>query len=146
MARGGTGRADAVKGDRGSASVITIGIGLAVLLLAIGVAAIAAAMIARHQAQAAADFAALAAAPHALAGQEFACASALHIAEANGGRLMRCAVDGLDAVTTVSMSVDIPLPGLGSRTAEASSRAGPAAPEETTPPEPAPIPETATET
>lgn len=116
------------KGDRGSASVLTIAIGLTVLLLAVGVAAVAAAMIARHQAQAAADFAALAAAPHALAGQEFACAFALHIAEANGGRLTKCAVDGFDAVTAVSMSVDIPFPGLGGRTAEATSRAGPAEP------------------
>lgn len=112
--------------ERGSASILAVAIGLTVLLLAIAIAAIAAAMVARHQAQAAADFAALAAAPHALAGQEFACALALHIAEANGGRLVKCAVDGLDAVTTVAVSIDLPVPGLGARTAEATSRAGPA--------------------
>ncbi|PSJ29969.1 helicase [Streptosporangium nondiastaticum] len=52
------------------------------------------AMVARHRAGGAADLAALAAADHALEGQEAACGLARRVAAAQGTRVVRCAVNG----------------------------------------------------
>ncbi|WP_435878830.1 Rv3654c family TadE-like protein [Streptomyces klenkii] len=52
------------------------------------------AVVARHRAGGAADLAALAAADHALEGQEAACGLARRVAAAQGTRVVRCAVSG----------------------------------------------------
>ena len=62
--------------DRGGATVLVLAIGLVTVLVAIASAAVGAAIVARHRAQAAADLAALAGALAALDGVEVACARA----------------------------------------------------------------------
>ncbi|MCQ8772305.1 Rv3654c family TadE-like protein [Streptomyces telluris] len=52
------------------------------------------AVVARHRAGGAADLSALAAADHALDGQETACGLARRVAAAQGARVVRCAVSG----------------------------------------------------
>ncbi|WP_435860316.1 Rv3654c family TadE-like protein [Streptomyces scabiei] len=76
------------------------------------------AVVIRHQAAAAADLAALAAADHWMKGSAGACATARRVARAQGGGLVRCEVEGeISDVTAVS--------DLGPLTAEARARAGP---------------------
>ncbi|MBT2383028.1 Rv3654c family TadE-like protein [Streptomyces sp. ISL-11] len=78
------------------------------------------AMVARHRAGGAADLAALAAADHALRGQETACGLAGKVAGAQGVRVVRCAVSGEFAEVSAEARE-------GPYTARARSRAGPAA-------------------
>ncbi|SDK44523.1 Rv3654c family TadE-like protein [Streptomyces indicus] len=107
--------------DRGSATVWVVGlIGVLCLILA-GLLLAAQAVVARHRAGAAADLAALAAADHALRGQEAACASALRVARAQGTDVVRCAVRGEIADVTVRAG-ERPL------VSEVRSRAGPPGP------------------
>ena len=75
---------------------------------------IAAAVIARHRAQAAADLSALAAAATLPDGVGAACDKASVIASAMSAGVVDCAVDGLDVVVTVR-----------SGPAHAAARAGP---------------------
>ncbi|WP_131103487.1 Rv3654c family TadE-like protein [Ornithinimicrobium sufpigmenti] len=78
--------------DRGSASVMAVGVvaGLAAVLVA--ALALAAVLVAGQQARTAADLSALAAAGQVLtgAGRDRACAEADAVAARNGGRLERC--------------------------------------------------------
>jgi secretion/DNA translocation related TadE-like protein len=101
-----------------------LAVGLAVLLLAAGMAAAGAASVTRHRAEAAADFAALAAAAQALSGAPVACARAATVATANGAKLTACRLDYYDAIVTVRLAMPGPLARFGSATA--TSRAGPA--------------------
>ncbi|MFF6786915.1 Rv3654c family TadE-like protein [Streptomyces sp. NPDC012510] len=72
----------------------------------------------RHRAAATADLAALAAADHWMKGGEGACATAERVARAQGGRIMRCEVEGeISDLTAAS--------GTGPLTAESRARAGP---------------------
>ena len=57
----------------------------------------------RHRSAAAADLAALAAAAGALEGQQAACAQARQVAEEQGARLVRCAVQGEVADLTAAV-------------------------------------------
>ncbi|SEO42445.1 Rv3654c family TadE-like protein [Actinacidiphila rubida] len=103
------------RGDRGSATVWSLGsIGV---LLALFAAALfmSQAVVARHRAGGAADLAALAAADHALDGSRTACRLAAEVAEAQGGRLRGCQVAGEVAEVVVQVG--------GARV---RSRAGPA--------------------
>ncbi len=113
-------------GDRGSASLWVLGVGLAVLLFAGAVAAAGSVLVAKHRAQAAADLGALAGAVHAAEGPEVACAWARQIVEGNGASLVECRVDGLDVV----VGVDVEPAGVGRAIgpARARARAGPARP------------------
>ena len=81
-------------GDRGSATVWSLG--LMALLVAVFTALMlmSQAVIARHRAGGAADLAALAAADHALDGERTACALAARVAAAQGALLRNCAVTG----------------------------------------------------
>lgn len=112
-----------VGGDRGSASLWLLAVGL--LLAAAGLlgTAVGAARVARHQARVAADLGALAGAAHTLDGPAAACAKAEQVVHANHGRLKSCVQDGLDLRITVEVRV-VPLPGLA-RVASATARAGP---------------------
>lgn len=80
-------------------------------------------VVARHQAQAAADLAALAGAVRLPAGAAAACSQAVLVAHQMTARHVECRVDGLDVV------VNTELPGLftarGIGPARASARAGP---------------------
>ncbi|MBD9725755.1 Rv3654c family TadE-like protein [Streptomyces caniscabiei] len=104
--------------DRGSATVWAVG-AIAVLCAVFGaVLAFGQAVVIRHQAEAAADLAALAAADHWMKGAEGACATAERVVQAQGGRLVRCAVEGeISDVTAASGTVPF--------TAESRARAGP---------------------
>src|SRR5690242_2758285 len=110
----------ASRAERGSASLWLLGVGLAVVLVGAGLAHAATAVVARHRAEAAADFGALAAATRAATGTANACAFAATIVHDNGARLAACRLDGLDAVVTAE--VDLP-DGLGP--ASGGARAGP---------------------
>ena len=109
--------------ERGAATVLAVA--LSGLLLLLGSAlAVMAAMVADHRrAQASADLAALGGATALARGQD-ACAAAARVAQANGGRLRSCEVNGLDVEVAVSV------PGSRWRTwvadLEGHARAGPA--------------------
>lgn len=114
-------RGDSV--DRGSATVLLLAIGLVLFGAGLAGVSLAAAHLARHQAQSAADLSALAGAPYAVAGSRVACAEAAAIATANHAQLTRCDLDGLDLVVTVEV---IPATVVGpGRIATATARAGP---------------------
>lgn len=109
-------RGRARRGDRGSATVWSLG-AVAVLLVVFAAGLLLGrAEVSRHRAGGAADLAALAAADHALDGRRTACALAARVAAAQGARLTACILTGdiADVTTTVAQ-------------ATARSRAGPAA-------------------
>lgn len=81
-------------GDRGSATVWSVG-AIALLCAVFGVGlALGQAVVTRHRAAGAADLAALAAAEHWAEGRAAACARADRVARAQGAGLVRCAVKG----------------------------------------------------
>lgn len=112
-------------GERGSAGVWVLALS-GVLLLA-GTASVLAGMaiIGRHEAGAAADLAALAAASQSLSGAEAACGLAAEIARANEAQLQACDLTG-DGVSAVTVTVTIAFGSLGLGVARADARAGPA--------------------
>lgn len=97
---------------------------MVMVLLAVtcGGVCIGSVVVARHQAQAAADLAALAAAGRLPAGPEAACASAMKLARQMRADHTDCTVQDLDVV--VSVQVTLPYTRWG--TAHAAARAGPA--------------------
>jgi secretion/DNA translocation related TadE-like protein len=110
-------------GDRGSASLWLLGVGLAILTFGAVVAGVGSVLVARHRAQAAADLGALAGAGRAVEGAEAACGRAGDVVLANGGRIVGCTVDGLDV--TVRAEVDPVGPGRVFGPVSARARAGP---------------------
>lgn len=88
-------------GDRGSATLYVVVLGLLVVLAGLVAGWYAAAVGVRHRATAAADLAALAAAGAAFEGGPPACAVAGRVALANGTRLVSCRLDGLVATVAV---------------------------------------------
>ncbi|HLV58865.1 MAG TPA: Rv3654c family TadE-like protein [Natronosporangium sp.] len=116
--------------DRGSASVWCLAVGAVLLAAGLAATSLGAAQVARHQAQAAADLAALAGAPHAARGPAAACQRAAEIATANRARLVGCRVEGLDVVVTVEVESTLPAP----RPASAAARAGPVRADDSTGP------------
>jgi len=110
--------------ERGSATVIMLGVIAAVLTLTVSGLLLSSAVLASHQARAAADLSALAAAGVLAQGAPSpgACRSAGLVATANHGRLQRCVVVGMDV--WISITVPAGMKGLGVATAR--SRAGPA--------------------
>lgn len=113
--------ARSVRSDRGSATVWALGV-IAVLCVVFGaVLAVGQVFVLRHQAAATADLAALAAADHWMKGGEGACATAERVARAQGGRIVRCEVEGeISDITAAS--------GTGPLTTESRARAGPPGP------------------
>jgi secretion/DNA translocation related TadE-like protein len=100
-----------------------LAVGLVLLAAGLAGAAVGAAHVARHRAQSAADLAALAGAARAIEGSSAACARATELATANGARLTRCELDGLDLTVAVEVT-PAPVTGLD-RAATATARAGP---------------------
>ncbi|MFF4714900.1 Rv3654c family TadE-like protein [Streptomyces eurythermus] len=107
--------------DRGSATVWSLG-AMALLCAVFGaVLFYGQAVAVRHQAAGGADLAALAAADHWAEGGTAACARAGRLAEAQGVRLVRCAIVGdISDVTAAA--------GRGPFAAEVRARAGPPGP------------------
>jgi secretion/DNA translocation related TadE-like protein len=109
-----------LRDDRGAASIFVLAVGVVLIGVALALATVGAARVARHQAKVAADFGALAGGPHAIEGRAAACAVASRYVEANHARMMECAVDGLEIVVRAEVRLRI-YPA----SAEAASRAGP---------------------
>ncbi|MFC8731415.1 Rv3654c family TadE-like protein [Luteimicrobium sp. NPDC057192] len=123
--RGGARRR--VEKERGSGTVLVLGLAAVVVLLGTVLAGLGQAQAAHSAAQGAADLAALAGAD-ALRHGEDACAVGRAVAERNGGVLDTCVDEG-GGVVRVQMHRDAPgvarLVGAGAR-ATATARAGPA--------------------
>jgi len=109
-------------GERGSATVLALGLCLALGLLTVAGCALLTAVVASHRARAAADLSALAAAQRWLDGApaDLACAEARRVAGVNGATVRDCAPVA-DSVTVI---VVVPAGRLGPALARA--RAGPA--------------------
>ncbi|MBZ4318214.1 Rv3654c family TadE-like protein [Streptomyces huiliensis] len=105
--------------ERGSASVWTAVAVTALCAVFLGLLAMSQAVLARHRAGGAADLAALAAADHALLGQEAACGFARRVAEAQRAAVVGCLVTGEIAEVAAEA-------GAGPYTVRVRSRAGPA--------------------
>lgn len=112
------------RSDRGSASVWLLAVGLAVVAFGSMAASVGAAVVARHQAQAAADLGALAAAVHSVEGPESACGEARRLVAANQARMVSCVMTGPEAVVTAEVAAAGLAAAIGP--ARASARAGPA--------------------
>jgi secretion/DNA translocation related TadE-like protein len=114
-------------GDRGSATIWVLATCVLLLVLG-GVATVrAAAVLARHRAEATADVAALAAAGQLGTGRA-PCAAAGWVARRNSARLESCRVRADPAerggVVDVVVSLAVRLPGIGVTSVRASARAG----------------------
>ena len=109
--------------DQGAASVWILALGVAVVAVAGFGASVGAAVVARHQAQAAADLGALSAAIHALEGGTTACGHAARVVAANQAQLVRCQVTGPEAIVVTRVRAAGPAAVLPP--AAARSRAGP---------------------
>ncbi len=114
------------EGDRGVATVwavaaIAVLVSLAVLGLHLG-----AAIVVRHQAESAADLAALAGAATVVAGERYACAQARRVTDRMRVQLVSCRARGWDVLVEVAARPAGWLAQLGAATGRA--RAGPAAP------------------
>lgn len=109
--------------ERGSATVVMLGVIVSVLMLTISGLLLASAVLASHRARAAADLAALAAAGALMRGEASlaACQSAADVAALNHGRVQQCLASG----TEVRLSVTVPTGVQGVGVATARSRAGP---------------------
>ena len=115
------------RADKGSASVWVLACSALVLLIGVATSMRTAAVLARHRAESAADFAALAAAGRIGLGGD-SCAAAAALAAANGAALVHCrtnlATDGRTGTVEVSVSLAVRLPGLGMERVVATARAG----------------------
>jgi secretion/DNA translocation related TadE-like protein len=115
------------RADRGSASVWVLACSALVLLIGVATSMRTAAVLARHRAESAADFAALAAAGRIGVGGD-SCAAAAALAAANGAALVRCRTnlgpDGRTGIVDVSISLAVRLPVLGTERVVATARAG----------------------
>lgn len=116
-----------IRDDRGAAAVWVLGCGAVLFAMALVIVIRSAAVLARHRAEAAADFAALAGAATIGVGGD-PCAAARRLAERNGATLLRCSVS-LDAsarsgTVLVRVLAHVKLPAVGYRDVTASARAG----------------------
>lgn len=112
--------------DRGSATVWSVGALVVVLVVALAGITLGGVLVARHQAESAADLAALAGAGRAIAGQRPACERARRVTDRMQVRLESCRVTAWDVLVEVSARPGGRLGRFGA--AEARARAGPAGP------------------
>jgi secretion/DNA translocation related TadE-like protein len=126
--------------DRGAATVWVIGCGAVLFAITLVVVLRSLAVLARHRAESAADFAALAAAGRIGVGGD-PCDAARQFAARNRAAVKTCSVslaaDGRSGTVFVRVMTSVDLPVVGQRGVTASARAGrlPAArPRETSPP------------
>jgi secretion/DNA translocation related TadE-like protein len=114
---------EGVQDERGSATVVMLGVIAVVLILTVSGLTLASAVLASHRARAAADLAALASAGALMRGEPpgEACQLAARVASANHGRVERCTAVGREV--RLSVAVLAGMKGIGVATAR--SRAGP---------------------
>lgn len=112
------------RADRGSGAIWVLAVGALVLLVGGATAARGMAVVGRHDAEAAADFAALAAAADGDRDARTACRKAAEIAMANGARLVGCHV--VAGVADVEVVHRLPSRLLRRWQAHGWARAGPA--------------------
>ena len=114
--------------DRGVATVWAAGAIAVLVSMAVFGLHLGEAVVIRHQAESAADLAALAGAAQVLAGEQYACAQARRVTDRMRVRLVSCQTRGWDVLVNVTAQPGGWLGGLGAAAGEA--RAGPtAAPE-----------------
>ncbi|WP_210769241.1 Rv3654c family TadE-like protein [Occultella kanbiaonis] len=112
------------EGERGSATVLVLGIVAAALILAVLIGGLARVTSARGLAQGSADLAAIAGAEVAAGRSGDACAAAGGVAQRHGVELDSCVVSA-GGMVTVQVGVPVtPVPGWSAR-ATAQARAGP---------------------
>jgi secretion/DNA translocation related TadE-like protein len=92
--------------EYGSASVLTMAVGSAVLAGAGGLVMLVLVLTAQHRAASAADLAALAAASQLWSSPDTACAAASEVAAANHARLLSCEVAADSVVVSVGLVPD----------------------------------------
>ena len=112
--------------DRGVATAWAAGVIAVLVSMAVFALHLGAAMVARHQAESAADLAALAGATEVIEGEQYACAQASRVTDRMRVQLASCQLHGLDVLVDVTARPSGWLGGLGAATGRA--RAGPAAP------------------
>jgi secretion/DNA translocation related TadE-like protein len=112
--------------DRGVATVWAAGAIAVLMSLAVFGLHLGAAMVARHQAESAADLAALAGAGTVVAGEWYACAQARRVTDRMRVQLVSCQTQEWDVLVDVAARPTGWLGSLGSAISRA--RAGPAAP------------------
>ena len=110
--------------ERGSVTVVMVGVIASLLIVTISGLLLASAVLASHRARAAADLAGLAAADVLMRGGPAgaACESAAQVAAMNHGRMEECSAAGTEVQLSVSVAAGVK--GVGD--ASARSRAGPA--------------------
>lgn len=113
-----------MRGERGSGTVLVLGLTALLLFAAMTATTLAAVAVARHRAGSAADLAALAAASRVTAGATAACAAGSEVARAAGADLLQCRVRGREVDVEAAARPPGPLGRLGQATVRA--RAGPA--------------------
>ena len=89
-------------GEEGYATVVAAGIIAAVASLLLAVAAVASLVVARHEAQVAADLAAVSGAWEVAKGRD-ACTKAEEVAALNGAELDSCDIEGRDVEVTARL-------------------------------------------
>ncbi|WP_407940526.1 Rv3654c family TadE-like protein [Nonomuraea montanisoli] len=109
--------------DRGSATLWGVALMGILMSVAMAFAAVAAARVARHRVNTAADLSALAAAKLAIADPDEACRRAAIVAAENGATLIKCQMN--DEIADVWTSLTARLPFVGPRSLTGRSRAGP---------------------
>ncbi|HET6296825.1 MAG TPA: Rv3654c family TadE-like protein [Kribbella sp.] len=109
--------------ERGSASLLAVGVALLLLGAGLVGALWAAVSLGSHRATSAADLAALSAAQAVQSGAFDPCASARRIAADQQVELRECAVEG--ELVSVTVAVRLELGAIGSPAATAEARAGP---------------------
>lgn len=112
--------------ERGSGTVLTLGIVGFVLTVFVAWVIVGGAVLAAHQAASAADLAAIGAARTVLMGGEpdDACGEARKVAADNGAQVSRCTVRGREATVDAVVPVPPPVRTLGFTDATSRARAG----------------------
>ena len=116
--------ATAADGDSGVATVWAAGVVTALVAMFVFGMHLAAATSGRHRAEAAADLAALAAASHALDGEQAACAYAARVVREMTARMVRCRIAGWEAFVETGVTPAL-TPSVAGE-ARGRARAGPA--------------------
>jgi secretion/DNA translocation related TadE-like protein len=111
------------RNERGSGTVLTLGLALGVLTAALVGVLWAVVSIGHHRADAAADLVALSAAQALQADETAACRTAQRIAAAHSVDLTRCRVDG--EVVSIAVGVRLRMGVIGAPMVTAEARAGP---------------------
>ncbi|MGH3799508.1 MAG: Rv3654c family TadE-like protein [Pseudonocardiaceae bacterium] len=117
---------ESVDDDRGVATVWAAGAIAVLMSVAVFGLYLGQAVVVRHQAESAADLAALAGAGMAVAGEQYACTQARRVTDRMRVQLVSCQTRGWDMLVEVAARPAGWLAGLGAATGRA--RAGPVAP------------------